>query len=243
MLELIASLFEEHKVSIVFIAILCILLLLWTCLLCYLPYWLSIGQTGLSIIGALGAGLMVGAAFTAVIPESISDALENIGEMKTEEAEMNAYRLIGICITVGFAVMMFADALTHRCFAHSHSHGGHEHEHEHEHEHKHECDHKEKEHECDHREKDHKEECEHHESHKEDVGHRHSYQSTVWGLCFHSIFDGVAIGAAMLDKNPRVLWIIFFAIALHKSAAAFGLGAYFKKLELTMRECGCCSGA
>ena len=78
---------------------------------------------------------------------------------------------------------------------------------------------------------------------KEDVGHRHSYQSTVWGLCFHSIFDGVAIGAAMLDKNPRVLWIIFFAIALHKSAAAFGLGAYFKKLELTMRECGCCSGA
>ena len=65
----------------------------------------------------------------------------------------------------------------------------------------------------------------------------------MWGLCFHSIFDGVAIGAAMLDKNPRVLWIIFFAIALHKSAAAFGLGAYFKKLELTMRECGCCSGA
>ena len=69
------------------------------------------------------------------------------------------------------------------------------------------------------------------------MGHRHSYQSTVWGLCFHSIFDGVAIGAAMLDKNPRVLLVIFFAIALHKSAAAFGLGAYFKKLELTICEC------
>ena len=90
------------------------------------------------------------------------------------------------------------------------------HEHEHEHEH---------------------EECTHEESHKEEVGHRHSYQSTVWGLCFHSIFDGVAIGAAMLSKNPRALWVIFFAIALHKSAAAFGLGAYFKKLELTMCEC------
>ena len=50
MLELIASLFGEHKVSIALIAFLCILLLLWTCLLCYLPYWLSIGQTGLSIM-------------------------------------------------------------------------------------------------------------------------------------------------------------------------------------------------
>ena len=204
MLEKVISLFAEHKVSIWFILFLCILLL----------------------IGALGAGLMIGAAFTAVIPESISDALENIGEIKTEEAEMNAYRLIGICITIGFAVMMFADSLTHRCFAHSHSHG-HEHGHEdHEHEHA-EHEHAEHEHE----------ECTHEESHKEEVGHRHSYQSTVWGLCFHSIFDGVAIGAAMLSKNPRALWVIFFAIALHKSAAAFGLGAYFKKLELTMCEC------
>lgn len=226
MLEKVISLFAEHKVSIWFILFLCILLLIWTCIMCFLPYWLRVRQTGMYIIGALGAGLMIGAAFTAVIPESISDALENIGEIKTEEAEMNAYRLIGICITIGFAVMMFADSLTHRCFAHSHSHG-HEHGHEdHEHEHA-EHEHAEHEHE----------ECTHEESHKEEVGHRHSYQSTVWGLCFHSIFDGVAIGAAMLSKNPRALWVIFFAIALHKSAAAFGLGAYFKKLELTMCEC------
>lgn len=71
----------------------------------------------------------------------------------------------------------------------------------------------------------------------EEVNHRHPYQATVWGLCFHSIFDGVAIGATMLDSHPKVLWIIFFAIVLHKSAASFGLGAYFKKLQLTVKQC------
>ena len=45
----------------------------------------------------------------------------------------------------------------------------------------------------------------------------------------------------MLDKHPKTLWIIFFAIVLHKSAASFGLGAYFKKLGLTAKKCTFCS--
>lgn len=209
------------RVGLLFLVILlCFLLFCWTEFMCFLPLWLKVGELGLSFISALGAGLMVGAAFCVVIPESISDALEHAHAEGSELAEMNVYRLIGLCITLGFCVMMLVDAINHRCFGHTHSHGeGHEHEHGHECNHEHEHEH---EHEC---------------NHAEDVGHKHPYQATVWGLCFHSIFDGVAIGATMLDKNPRVLWVIFFAIVLHKSAASFGLGAYFKNLELSVKKC------
>ena len=201
------------------VVLLCVLLLAWTEFMCFLPYFFSVGELGLSFISALGAGLMVGAAFCVVIPESISDALESAGAEGSEEAEMAVYRLIGICITCGFSLMMLVDALTHRCCGHAHSHG-HEHEHEHEHTEGVQCTEEDK---------------------VEEVNHRHPYQATVWGLCFHSIFDGVAIGATMLDKHPKTLWIIFFAIVLHKSAASFGLGAYFKKLGLTAKKCTFCS--
>lgn len=227
MLRELVELAESRSASLWLIVLLCVLLFLWTEFMCYLPLWLRVGKLGLSFISALGAGLMVGAAFCVVIPESISDALEHSHAEGSEEAEMAVYRLIGICITSGFSLMMMVDALTHRMCGHSHSHGEHEHgETECDHDHEHECNH------------EHDHECNHDEGNRaEEVNHRHPYQATVWGLCFHSIFDGVAIGATMLDSHPRVLWIIFFAIVLHKSAASFGLGAYFKKLQLTVKQC------
>ena len=257
MIRRLFELTEEHHSSLWFIAGICFLLFLWTAFMCYLPLWITVGQTGLSIISALGAGLMVGAAFTVVIPESISDALSHMKE--GSGSDIDAYRLIGICVTVGFGCMMMADVCTHKCCGHSHSHGhshGHEHgehcEHEHEHgehgEHGEHCDHCEHEHEHEHdehaeanaeavditdplvKEQEHKKRI-------QEVNSRHSYQATVWGLCFHYIFDGVAIGASLLSKDARALWIILLAIVLHKSAASFGLGAYFKKLTLTVCEC------
>ena len=230
MLSTFLDLADEQKSSIRLSRVVCFLLYVWTTFVCYLPMWISCSQSALSIVSAVGAGLMVGAAFTVVIPESINDALGNMEGVETPEAELSAYRLIGICVTVGFGFMMIVDALTHRCCGHHHHHEGGEEEHlevdvsekllekdEHEHEHEHEHDH---EHE-----------------HEDGYKHGHSYQATVWGLCFHSIFDGVAIGATMLDQNPKVLWIILFAIVLHKTAAAFGLGAYFKKVGLNVRKC------
>ena len=71
MIRRLFELTEEHHSSLWFIAGICFLLFLWTAFMCYLPLWITVGQTGLSIISALGAGLMVGAAFTVVIPESI----------------------------------------------------------------------------------------------------------------------------------------------------------------------------
>ena len=97
------------------VVLLCVLLLAWTEFMCFLPYFFSVGELGLSFISALGAGLMVGAAFCVVIPESISDALESAGAEGSEEAEMAVYRLIGICITCGFSLMMLVDALTRPC--------------------------------------------------------------------------------------------------------------------------------
>lgn len=232
MFRRLIELTEEHQTSLWFIAGLCLILFLWTAFMCYLPGWISVGQTGLSIISAIGAGLMVGAAFTVVIPESISDALDHMGD--DSHSDIEAYRLIGICITVGFGCMMLADVCTHKWCGHSHDHGhGHDHcDHDHDH-----CDH----------EHEHKEESvnvseplvaeDEHKKRIQEVNSRHSYQATVWGLCFHSIFDGVAIGASLLSKDTRALWIILLAIVLHKSAASFGLGAYFKKLTLTFCEC------
>lgn len=239
MLRRLLELTEEHHTSLWFIAGICLILFLWTAFMCYLPLWITVGQTGLSVISALGAGLMVGAAFTVVIPESISDALSHMKE--GSHSDIEAYRLIGICITVGFGCMMMADVCTHKWCGHSHSHDhGHDHEHcDHEHEH---CDH-EHEHEEEHKETvEVKEplvdkEADEDKKRIQEVNSRHSYQATVWGLCFHSIFDGVAIGASLLSKDTRALWIILLAIVLHKSAASFGIGAYFKKLTLTFCEC------
>ena len=225
--RMLLDLAEGNKSSIWLILLICFILYAWTTFVCYLPLWISCSQTALSIVSAIGAGLMVGAAFTVVIPESINDALADMGGLETEDAALSAYRLIGICVTVGFGFMMVVDALTHSCC-------GHHHDHHHEEEAHLEVDLHEKLHE-EHGEENHKEEHEHN-----DYKHGHSYQATVWGLCFHSIFDGVAIGATMLDQNPRVLWVILAAIVLHKTAAAFGLGAYFKKVGLNVRKCISC---
>ena len=228
--RMLLDLAEGNKSSIWLILLICFILYAWTTFVCYLPLWISCSQTALSIVSAIGAGLMVGAAFTVVIPESINDALADMGGLETEDAALSAYRLIGICVTVGFGFMMVVDALTHSCCGHHHDHHhGEEGEEAHL-----EVNLQEKLHE-EHGEENHKEDHEHN-----DYKHGHSYQATVWGLCFHSIFDGVAIGATMLDQNPRVLWVILAAIVLHKTAAAFGLGAYFKKVGLNVRKCISC---
>ena len=228
--RMLLDLVEGNKSNIWLILLICFILYAWTTFVCYLPLWISCSQTALSIVSAIGAGLMVGAAFTVVIPESINDALADMGGLETEEAALSAYRLIGICVTVGFGFMMVVDALTHSCCGHHHDHHhGEEGVDAHL-----EVDLHEKLHE------EHGEECHKEEHDHGDYKHGHSYQATVWGLCFHSIFDGVAIGATMLDQNPRVLWVILAAIVLHKTAAAFGLGAYFKKVGLNVKKCMFC---
>lgn len=226
------------------VALISILLFFWTCLMCYIPIWIRMSQSQITAVGALGAGLMVGAAFCVVIPESIEDAIES---MDKSVGHMKGYHLVGLCITCGFCLMMIVDSLTHQFCGHGHDHDhGHGHSHGHDHGHDHAHEHKEGE-KCDH---DHghavvgvvkKPEVatpllEGEETKKKEVASRHPYQATVWGLCFHSIFDGVAIGVTLLSEDPVVVWVIFAAIALHKSSAAFGLGSYFKKLGLSMKE-------
>ncbi|KAK8805864.1 hypothetical protein WA158_002520 [Blastocystis sp. Blastoise] len=224
---------ESEQSSIWFVLLLCVLLLIWTVFMCSLPMMFKASDNGISFISALGAGLMVGAAFNVVIPESIEDALEKMDAEHTTEGQLAAFRLIGICIASGFAFMMICDSLTHMCSHHSHGHHDHE-------GHSHpgnvcaDADADKKEEDCDHK-------CEHdHTTENSEIvpkqSFHHSYQSTVWGLCLHSIFDGIAIGASMLAKDTKVLWVIFFAIVLHKSSASFGLGAYFKKLGLTYKQ-------
>ena len=92
MLSTFLDLADEQKSSIWLILLICFILYVWTTFVCYLPMWISCSQSALSIVSAVGAGLMVGAAFTVVIPETINEALGNMEGVETPEAELSAYR-------------------------------------------------------------------------------------------------------------------------------------------------------
>ena len=51
-----------------------------------------------------------------------------------------------------------------------------------------------------------------------------SFVATVVGLVVHSFFDGVAIGSGFA-MSPKLGWLLFFAIALHKLPDGFTLAS------------------
>jgi ZIP family zinc transporter/zinc and cadmium transporter len=62
---------------------------------------------------------------------------------------------------------------------------------------------------------------------------RGSFAATVVGLLVHSFFDGVAIGSGFI-MDPRLGWLLFLAIALHKMPDGFTLAS----VALASRQTG-----
>lgn len=62
------------------------------------------------------------------------------------------------------------------------------------------------------------------ETHKDEFVSAHTSYSVLGGLCFHAIFDGVAIGSGFAISS-RLGWLIFLAILLHKAPEGFTMAS------------------
>ena len=191
----------------------------------WLPSVVRFTHTRMQVIISFVGGLMLGIAVFHLIPHAIA------------EMGLNGIDQIAWAMMLGLLVMFFLL----RAF-HFHQHGpadfstqveiaGCEHEHEHEHGHKHEHEH-EHEHE-------HKHEHGHGHGHghgHHHHGHAHSMTGGSWrwlgvliGLGFHTLLDGIALGAAVQADSHGAsgfgLWGIgvFLAVFLHKPLDAISI--------------------
>ncbi|KAJ9048203.1 hypothetical protein DSO57_1037370 [Entomophthora muscae] len=52
------------------------------------------------------------------------------------------------------------------------------------------------------------------------------------GLLIHAAADGIALGAASVSEQMKVSAVVFFAVALHKAPAAFGLSTFLLNIGI-----------
>ncbi|KAK9806802.1 hypothetical protein WJX72_003345 [[Myrmecia] bisecta] len=186
-----------------------------------LPLFLSITEGKLQAMTALGAGLLMGAALTVVIPEGF-EAFHH-----AQQAAGHAHALpegaVGAALIAGFLAMLLLDQFQRMA-------GGHHHHHHHH------AD------QLDHRSDDELvveglATAEHKAAAKGsavgaqvkapagkgvgDVAFR-----ALLGLIVHSASDGFAIGAASVSHNVKLETMIAIAMVLHKAPMAFGLATF-----------------
>lgn len=96
----------------------------------YLPYLISIPQTKLQTVSALGGGLLIGSALTVIIPEgfhAFSEAsqahfhLEGHSEGHSGSGQLPD-GFAGLALVVGFLVMLVLDQLQMAAGGHEHHH-------------------------------------------------------------------------------------------------------------------------
>lgn len=63
-------------------------------------------------------------------------------------------------------------------------------------------------------------------------------RSSVYGLCLHSLFDGLVVGSSVISANVDVIQTIFWAILLHKISASLGVGIFIRQLHISYKQ-GC----
>ncbi|CBK23999.2 uncharacterized protein [Blastocystis hominis] len=61
-------------------------------------------------------------------------------------------------------------------------------------------------------------------------------RSSVYGLCLHSLFDGLVVGSSVISANVDVIQTIFWAILLHKISAALGVGIFIRQLHISYKQ-------
>jgi len=65
---------------------------------------------------------------------------------------------------------------------------------------------------------------------------RYLPSSTTTGLVIHSAADGIALGASSTSSSPKLGFVVFLALMIHKAPAAFGLTAVLLKQGLSKRR-------
>ena len=179
-----------------------------------LPLMFHFSKTASKYISVLGVGLMLGTCFIVVLPEAILHGCECATEHAAEAGEGHLEsKNIGIAITIGFIVMMIADSFSHKendnhsCVTHSHDNDVSS------------------------------------DSGKDEVVINMSdvnikkLRSSIYGLCLHSLFDGLAIGSSIASTNIELIHTIFWAILLHKVSASLGVGIFIRQLHIPFKQC------
>ncbi|KAA0197982.1 hypothetical protein HAZT_HAZT002374 [Hyalella azteca] len=192
-----------------------------------LPLWIQ-GREGKSqeLMSVFGAGLLVGTAFTVIIPEGIRTLyiscleedmvssktpsaaaarkeLEPVNEVVAAPAHEHQHHrdnemIVALSLLLGFLFMLFVDMLS--TSSHFHSPRG-------------DLD----------------------SNPSSGVLLMQSSNKTrrvctaTLGLVVHAAADGIALGAAVASHHSDVEFIVFFAIMLHKAPTAFGLTSYLVK--------------
>nr|CAG4648277.1 EOG090X0EEU [Moina brachiata]SVE93284.1 EOG090X0EEU [Moina brachiata] len=159
------------------------------------PLIMTLSEERLNLVSIFGAGLLIGAALTVIIPEGIqmiySQQFEDL-KLKYEQSKATSpghvgdhdhdneglHSVIGIALVLGFVFMLIVDYIgsskTNR---------------------------------------------------DPESGTSRSQRSctATLGLVVHAAVDGIALGAAATTSQTATEMIVFFAIMLHKAPASFGL--------------------
>ena len=182
-----------------------------TLLAASLPLLVHMSKNTSKIISLIGVGLMLGTSFIVVVPEAILRGCECLtagGEAGGESEHLES-KNIGLAIVLGFIVMMLADSFSHK-------------------DHDHSCNEESNE--------------EHSDDVKEEVVVNitemslKKLRSSVYGLCLHSLFDGLVVGSSVISANVDVIQTIFWAILLHKISASLGVGIFIRQLHVAYKQ-------
>lgn len=176
-----------------------------------LPLLVHMSKNTSKIISLIGVGLMLGTSFIVVVPEAILRGCECLAAEggASGNSEHLESKNIGLAIVLGFVVMMLADSFSHK----DHDHGCNEESNE-----------------------------EHLDGVKEEVVVNitemsiKKLRSSVYGLCLHSLFDGLVVGSSVISANADVIQTIFWAILLHKISAALGVGIFIRQLHISYKQ-------
>lgn len=198
-----------------------------------LPLSLSLSQSQLRFIAALGAGLLVGSCLIVIVPEGIEalaatgahseDATQSGGRRRDGTAQVHpdlpAFH-IGLALVLGFALMFLIERLprhaterfqttpTSRHVSLDNLAGpsvpG-------------------------------DEEADGFLGSLTPSPKQSRSLATTTGLVIHAAADGIAMGASATTSNLNVGLVIFFAILVHKAPAAFGLTSVLLKQGLSKR--------
>ena len=201
--------------SLPFIVFYSFLLFVATLAATSLPLLVHMSKNMSKVISLIGVGLMLGTGFIVVVPEAVLRGCECVSSDGAESASGGHLesKNIGLAIVIGFIVMMLADSL---------SHSGHEHDHDH----------------------SSANNDEHSDTDKQEVVINLSelslskLRSSMYGLCLHSFFDGLAVGSSVTAAHPEVLRTMFWAIMLHKMSASLGVGIFIRQLHVPFKQGG-----
>ncbi|KAI6170729.1 Zinc transporter ZIP9 [Aphelenchoides bicaudatus] len=206
-----------------FFALLCLSMFIASYFIGYLPLLLgNLGQNKIRLVSIFGAGLLIGTAFSVVVPEGI-DALHG-SVSKAAHAKLGDPLELAIAKEAGNTKDKEGDLKRPLPDGLKETHPELDHQQQHSHD------------------------GEHEETGRTIgvlilsgflfmliidqvskgslVGGRSPRKlSTTIGLCVHALADGVLLGSASSTKNSEVQMVVFFALVIHKGPSAFALSS------------------